>query len=177
MEELRLVIPDSKYVKQYIDFISECAEDIYKCGMYHYMPLSNESSFLDDINGLIDKSKGIGLPVGWVPASTYWLIDEDENRILGAINIRHDLTDYLRFRGGHIAYYVHQNERRKGYSTKMLGLGLEVCRDMNIERVLITCAKDNVGSSKTIVNNGGILHSEDVDGEEQFQRYWIELDR
>jgi predicted acetyltransferase len=177
MEELRLVTPDSKYLKQYIDFISECAEDIYKCGMYHYMPLSNESSFLDDINGLIDKSKGIGLPVGWVPASTYWLTTEDENRILGAINIRHDLTDYLRFRGGHIAYYVHHNERRKGYSTKMLGLGLEVCRDMNIERVLITCAKENVGSSKTIVNNGGILHSEDVDGEEQFQRYWIELDR
>jgi D-tyrosyl-tRNA(Tyr) deacylase len=49
------------------------------------------------------------------------------------------------------------------------------CRDMGIERVLITCAKDNIASSKTIMSNGGVLHSEDIQDGEQFQRYWIEL--
>jgi predicted acetyltransferase len=174
MEGLRLVSPDSKYQNQYLDFIRECTDDIQTVGMYHYMPLSNEASFENDINILINKGKGIGLPEGWVPTSTYWLMDENFSHILGALNIRHSLTDYLRFRGGHIAYYIHRHERKKGYASKMLSLGLEICREMGIERVLITCAKSNIGSARTIINNGGILHSEDFDDNEQFQRYCIE---
>jgi predicted acetyltransferase len=176
MKGLRLVTPDRKYKEEYLSFIRECAEDIKANEMCHYIPLSDESSFLDDINSLINTEKGIGLPSGWVSASTYWLMNED-NKLLGVINIRHDLTDSLRFRGGHIAYYVHQLERRKGYATKMLSLGLEKCRDMGIEQVLITCAKKNIGSAKTIINNGGVLHSEDIEGGEEFQRYWIELNK
>jgi predicted acetyltransferase len=171
MEGLRLVIPDSKYQKEYISFVNECAEDIKACRMDIFITLSDESSFIDDVNSLVKKGEGIGLPNGWVPASTYWLMTEDNNRILGALNIRHKLTDYLLFRGGHIAYYIHQYERRKGYATKMLGLGLKKCRDLGIERVLITCAKKNVGSAKTIINNDGVLHSEDIEEGEEFQRY------
>lgn len=177
MEKLLLVSPDMKYQTEYIYFIRACREDIQKCGMEHYIPLSNELTFSDDINRLNETCMGIGLPAGWVPASTYWLIAEYDRRIIGAINIRHSLTDYLRFRGGHIAYYIHKDERRNGYASKMLELGLEKCKSMKIDRVLITCAKENVGSSKTIINNGGVLHSEDMDGEEVFQRYWIELDK
>ena len=55
--------------------------------MCHYIPLSDESSFLGDINSLINTEKGIGLPSGWVSASTYWLMNED-NKLLGVINIR-----------------------------------------------------------------------------------------
>lgn len=177
MKEVRLISPDIKYVREYISFVDECAEDIETCGMSHYIPLSDASSFHDDVNNLLNKGKGIDLPNGWVPASTYWLIAQDNDQILGAINIRHTLTDYLRFRGGHIAYYVHQFERRKGYASQMLGLGLEKCRAMGIDRVLITCAKKNVGSAKTIINNGGVLHSEDIENGEEFQRYWIELNK
>jgi predicted acetyltransferase len=175
MKGLSLVAPESKYEKEYIRFVGECADDIKKCEMDHFIPLSTSGSFKADINHLQDSSKGIGLPDGWVPASTYWLMTENYDQILGAINIRHKLTDNLLFRGGHIAYYVHQSERQKGYAKRMLSLGLEKCRDMGIERVLITCAKDNIASAKTIMNNGGVLHSEDIQDGEQFQRYWIEL--
>lgn len=176
MQGLKLVKPDGKYRKEYLSFVAECAEDIKACGMDHFMPLSSESSFLDDVNNLLNIEKGIGLPSGWVPASTYWLMDDCSSKIYGAINIRHRLTEYLRFRGGHVAYYVHRLERKKGYATKMLGLGLEKCRELGIDKVLITCAKKNAASARTIVNNGGVLDSEDTEGGEVFQRYWIDID-
>ena len=44
------------------------------------------------------------------------------------------------------------------------------------ERVLLVCDKDNIGSAKSIVKNGGILENEvEQDGMVE-QRYWIELD-
>lgn len=177
MNSVKLAKPDIKYSKQYLEFVINSSVDIQNSGMIHYMPISNESTVNNDINHLIEVEKGIGLPSGWVPASVYWLMEDNSNRILGALNIRHSLTDYLRFRGGHIAYYVHKDERQKGYATEMLRLGLQECTTLGIERVLITCAKGNTGSAKTIVNNGGILDSEDIDIEEVFQRYWIDLSK
>lgn len=175
MEVLKLVTPDSKYEKQYMRFIKDCAEDIHKHEMSHYMPLSSAHSFFDDIRNLSYSEKGVDLPVGWVSASTFWLTTENYDRILGAISIRHKLTERLLFRGGHIAYYVHKYERQKGYASEMLRLGMEKCRELGIDKILITCAKSNIGSVKTILNNGGAFHSEDIEEGEQFQRYWIEL--
>jgi len=42
--------------------------------------------------------------------------------------------------------------------------------------VLIVCDKDNIGSVKSIINNGGVLENEitDEDGTIE-QRYWIDL--
>ena len=57
----------------------------------------------------------------------------------------------------------------------MLRLALEIVKAMNIGRVLITCDKENMASTRTIIGNGGILHSEGVDRGVVFQRYWIDL--
>ena len=57
----------------------------------------------------------------------------------------------------------------------MLRLALEKCKEMNIYRVMITCAKNNMGSAKVIRNNGEEFHSEDIEDEELFERYWIDL--
>lgn len=66
--------------------------------------------------------------------------------------------------------------RRKGYATKMIGLALEECRKLGITRVLLVCDKDNIGSAKSIVNNGGILENEVTQDGTVEQRYWIDLD-
>jgi len=115
------------------------------------------------------------LPDNWVPASVFWLVDESDYKIIGVIIIRHHLSEYLKFRGGHIAYYVRPSERKKGNATKMLSIALEYCRQLSIDRVLITCSKDNFYSAKTIQNNSGIFHSEDIENGQVFQRYWIDL--
>ncbi len=113
---------------------------------------------------------------GKVPGSTFFLLDEERDRLLGAVNIRHYLNDALLLDGGHIGDGIRPSERRKGYATKMIGLALEECKKLGIEKALICCDKSNIGSAKSIINNGGVLENEitDEDGE-LVQRYWITI--
>ena len=113
---------------------------------------------------------------GWVPDSVFFLLDDERNRLLGAVNIRHYLTDALLKDGGHIGDGIRPSERRKGYATKMIHLALEECRKLGIDRVLMICNKDNIGSARSIICNGGVLENEitDPDGS-VLQRYWIQL--
>ena len=77
--------------------------------------------------------------------------------------------------GGHIGDGVRPSERRKGYATEQIRLALQKCKELGIDRVLMTCEDWNVGSAKSIINNGGILENEiEVEGK-IFQRYWIDL--
>ena len=54
---------------------------------------------------------------------------QHHNRIIGAVNIRHSLTEHLFNAGGHIGYGIRPSERRKGYATKLLALSLEKRRN------------------------------------------------
>ncbi|MBQ3194305.1 MAG: GNAT family N-acetyltransferase [Oscillospiraceae bacterium] len=110
-----------------------------------------------------------------VPDSTFFCLDEDRNMIVGAVNIRHYLNEALLLHGGHIGDGVRPSERRKGIATAMIALALDECRKLGIKSVLMVCDKDNVGSAKSIQNNGGILENEiETDGVVE-QRYWIDL--
>ena len=112
---------------------------------------------------------------GYVPDSTFFALDVERNIFVGAINIRHYLSEKLLLDGGHIGDGVRPSERRKGYATEIIRLGLEECKKIGITKVLIVCDKDNIGSRKSILNNGGVLENEiDVDGTIA-QRYWINL--
>lgn len=113
---------------------------------------------------------------GLVPDSVFFLFDEDRNKLIGAVNIRHYLNDYLLKFGGHIGDGIRPSERKKGYATKMIELALIECKKLGMDKVLITCNKSNIASAKTIIKNGGILENEikDSDGE-IIQRYWINI--
>ena len=85
------------------------------------------------------------------------------------------MNEALLLNGGHIGDGIRPSERRKGIATKMISLALDECRKLGIQKVLMVCDKDNVGSAKSIRNNGGVLENEIiVDGVVE-QRYWIEL--
>ena len=112
---------------------------------------------------------------GFVPDSTFFCLDTDRNIVVGAVNIRHFLNESLLLNGGHIGDGVVPSERRKGVATAMIGLALEECKKLGIEKVLMVCDKDNIGSAKSIINNGGVLENEVlVDGVTE-QRYWIDI--
>ena len=113
---------------------------------------------------------------GKVPNSVYFLLDIEGDRLLGAVDVRHYLNDYLLQFGGHIGDGIRPSERRKGYATEMIRLSLIECKKLGISRVLMVCDKTNVGSAKSIIKNGGVLENEFVDnnGKTQ-QRYWIEV--
>ncbi len=112
---------------------------------------------------------------GRVPDSTFFCLDIDRNIFVGAINIRHYLNEDLLYTGGHIGDGIRPSERRKGYATAMIKLGLEECRKLGITNVLMVCDKDNIGSAKSIINNGGILENEVLEDGVIEQRYWITL--
>ena len=112
---------------------------------------------------------------GFVPDSTYFCIDTDADRVVGAVNIRHSLNEKLLAHGGHIGDGVRPSMRGQGIGTKMIARALEVCRTLGIDRVLMTCDKSNVASARTIIKNGGVLENEVVDEGEVVQRYWIDL--
>jgi predicted acetyltransferase len=97
-------------------------------------------------------------PDGYVPATELWWVDG--NGFLGRVAVRHRLTPRLLEIGGHIGYDVRPSARRRGHATEMLRQALGVARELGIERALITCDIDNVGSRTVIERNGGILEDE-----------------
>lgn len=113
---------------------------------------------------------------GLIPATTLLARDAATGMLVGMIDIRHRLNDYLLCFGGHIGYSVRHSCRRRGYATRMLALALERCRSMGLTRVLITCCKNNLASARTIQKNGGVLENEVSAHGEITQRYWITLE-
>ena len=112
---------------------------------------------------------------GFVPATTYFALDTERNKMVGAIQIRHYLNDALRNGGGHIGDGVRPSERKKGYATEIIRLGLIEAKKLGIDNVLICCSTTNIGSRKSILNNGGVYEKTVTKDGEEFETYWIQL--
>lgn len=114
---------------------------------------------------------------GFVQGSTYFLIRENDNKIVGMFNLRHYLNDYLKDFGGHIGYGIRPTERRKGYAKLQLYFALLEAQKLGIEEVMIDCIDDNIGSEKTIQALGGVFEKEIYEAKEDriLHNYWINV--
>jgi predicted acetyltransferase len=112
-----------------------------------------------------------------VPAETYFLIRESDNKIIGVISIRLKLNKALWNFGGNVGFSIRPSERRKGYNKINLFLGLCVCKNRGMEAVLISCEKRNIASAKSIQALGGKLIYEYMDEElgYEIQNYVIDV--
>ena len=172
MEKIKLILVDEKYLKQYEDYKNNMLEN--ESSMDGCGNLKEQSADVW-VKESLDYHKGINIPDGRVPATQLVALNE-VGKVVGMLQIRHNLeNDYSKKFGGHIGYSVRCDERRKGFAKEMLKQALPWCKNLGIDKVLITCKKENVGSSKTIQANGGVLESEIVNGDKIMLRYWIEL--
>jgi predicted acetyltransferase len=126
---------------------------------------------------LAEQQRGLNLAPNHVPSA--FLFAFVGPRIVGRVSIRHSLNAFLERVGGHIGYAVVPEFRRRGYATAILHLSLQIAGGkLGLSRVLLTCDDDNIGSIRTIENNGGILENivTGSDLDKPKRRYWIETD-
>ena len=172
-----LVTPSSQYKDSFIQAVKEYhavdADNITEIYELNIEELEND--FPHYISNLLSESEGKHLPAGYVPQTTYWLIDQGE--FIGTISIRHRLTDRLLQEGGHIGYDIRPSKRKMGYGKKILALALPKAQELGLYRVLVTCNETNIGSKKIIEANGGILENrlQLHAGKPAKLRYWISL--
>jgi predicted acetyltransferase len=134
-------------------------------------PAPTEESCREFIEALAVSARGD--PAGGkVPSDYFWITAGDGgpgDEVVGFLNLRHELNDWLLDQGGHIGYSVRPARRRQGHAKRALALAVRRSAALGLDRVLVTCDTDNVGSARTIEACGGVL--EDVRG--QKRRYWI----
>ena len=158
---MKFVFPDLRYKDKAIEYINEFYE--YGSNINGTGGLDSflkNSTYEDWLKNVLRELDIANIPDGKVPAITYFFVDEETDRIIGMVNIRLALNDFLRTEGGHIGYSIRPTERRKHYATEQLKAALSVCRKIGIENVLISCDKLNIASSGVIKKCGGILHHE-----------------
>ncbi|MBR3841145.1 MAG: GNAT family N-acetyltransferase [Erysipelotrichales bacterium] len=158
---MRLVFPSLAYKEKAIQFINEFYEynsEINGSGsLDRYLSESTYEEWLDKVYRDIDIAN---IQAPRVPALTYFYVREEDDEIIGMINIRLALNDFLRKEGGHIGYCIRPTERQKHYATAMLESGLKVCDVLGIKDVIVTCDKSNTASAKVITNCNGELAEE-----------------
>ena len=119
----------------------------------------------------MQKEMGINLPENRVPSIQFVSFDA-VGRALGFLNLRLRLNEGLLNHAGHIGYSIRPSERGKGYAKESLRQGLEVAKEKNIKKTLVTCSVNNTASRAVILANGGEL--EDI--RNGTERYWIEVE-
>ena len=172
-----------KASKEYEALILEMLEEWRAFNISH--PEANRSPWAifynaQDFNDYMHRLNDIGehydeYEKGKVPASTYFALDLDLNKMVGACNIRHYLNEDLRNGGGHIGDGVRPSYRGKGYGKEIVSLALEECKKLGIKEVLMSCNPDNIASKKTITSNGGVYERTILEDDELIEQYWIKL--
>ena len=174
MDELLLIQPDETMLDEiaaYRKSMLDAGSAMDGCSALMRL---EAAEWLDFVRALSSEET---CPPHWVPATQLVCIRKKDGRIVGMLDLRHRLNEFLAEYGGHIGYSVRPDERRKGYAKRMLGLALPEGKKRGIDLVLITCDEDNVGSRCTIEANGGLFERNTyLDDEKQtVSRYWIAL--
>ena len=179
-EELIFINPTKEYEKELKDYIKELYE--YNSEFHGVNDLQNYVDNFDEWLEMLEKDKTVENTEQRVQADTFILVRKIDSKVLGIINLRYYLNDFLYKYGGNIGYNVRPTERKKGYNLYQLKKVLEICKEKGLEKVLITCDKDNIGSSASIIKCGGILENEILDNDgtvigkgKVLHRYWINL--
>ena len=176
----QLIEPDGRYRDSYLEALREGLDSGSDTTSEKEIQLI-KADFEGWVKWTNDINRPVVLPDGQkvprVRGKVFWLVDGD--KFLGRLSLRLELSESLLQRGGNIGYAVRKGERRKGYGALMLKLALPEARKAGLDKVLITCNDENIGSQKIIEGAGGVLQDKTkmkFAGEDIIERrYWVTL--
>ena len=167
---IQLVRPTEAMKEQAIEFRQEFFE--------HGEFVINGSELFDKTEDYIEWCRSIDANTkeetvnpDWVITDTFFAVD-DQDRIVGIIDLRHTLNDFLKDLGN-CGYSVRPSERRKGIATEMLRQLLDVAKKAGMKELHLSVEKNNEPSIKTIIRNGGVYERSFDFDEEQADIYRI----
>lgn len=180
MDEIELIEPNIKYAEDIWAFREEIFrndegdEDIF-AGCMSLDDCASAEEWISVCEQRKDEKTCEQTGVN-VPSTTYLAVRKSDNKIVGIIDLRHHINHpILGTWGGHSGYSVRPSERGQGYATCMLKMNLEKAKELGIDKILVTCNKENTASEHVILKNGGVFEkSIDVNGR-IIKRYWIIL--
>lgn len=168
MEKFYLEMPSVERKNEIIDYFNEFV--LYNSDI-------NGAGFLDNIlvgdtfeqalkKCLNMKDEKYAKEMGRCQSKTFLLIRENDNKMIGSINIRWNLTEEMKQFLGNIGYGIRPTERRKGYNKINLYLGLIEAQRLGLDEVILGCDVNNLGSEKTMQALGGVWVRTEVDPED-----------
>jgi predicted acetyltransferase len=147
-------MPEKKYERSYRSYIAELGDE----ERYPFPLDFPHEDFPALLKRLEDLAQGTNVPEGYVPSTTFWLVEGLE--ILGVSNLRHYLNKRIRHSGGHIGLGIRPACRGRGLGSLLMTLTIQKARERENGELHIHCHKENRVSARIIINNGGVLESE-----------------
>lgn len=164
MEKFYFEEPSLKRKEDAMDYINEHVKynsNINGSGSLAEYVLNKDKTYeqwLEQINN----NKSNLANIFWVPSKTYFLVRESDEKIVGMINIRLSLNDYLKDGAGHIGYGIRKSKQGMGYATKGLKMLIELAKKIIPENeIYLSVHKDNLASLKVQQKNGAYIDHED----------------
>ncbi len=174
MEDLIFEFPSKEKKAIVLEFMKEFKDN--NSAMDGTSDLDKAESYESWIEQINNEHAEINITEGRVPSTTYLVIRKKDNKLIGMINLRHRLNDFLKKTyWGHIGFCVRPNERRRGYATRMLQMSLEELKKMGISSAILGCHEDNVGSMNAVLRNNGEKIGESEDAGKKILGFEIKL--
>mgnify|MGYP004544858797 FL=1 len=165
MEQFYLELPSTDRKNEIIDYINEFVvynSDINGSGSLD--KILDGYTFEEALERCLNmKDEVYAKKLNRCQSKTFLLIRANDNKIVGMINVRWNLTEEMKQFGGNIGYGIRPTERRKGYNKINLYLGLIEAQKLGLDRVMLDCDVENLGSSKTMEALGGELERTEID--------------
>jgi predicted acetyltransferase len=169
---MKLIKPTLEYQKSFCEMVA----DFKKHNEIEYPKYFTENeSYEQYVSNLIKMEDEI---CNEYPTESFWLIN-DNDEIVGTIRYRKSLNEYTVIDGGHIGFDIRPSYRRNGYGNIILNKMLEILYERNVDKVLVTCELDNVGSKRIIEKNSGFFENEQISKRtnKMVRRYWIKTNK
>lgn len=165
MEQFYLETPSLKRKNEIIDYIYELVfynSDIN--GIEVLTKILDGYTFEQTLEYCLNlENKEYAKKLGKAQMKTFLLIRKEDDKIVGALNIRWNLPKKVKLFGGNIGYGIRPTERRKGYNKINLYLGLIEAQKIGLDKVKLVCDASNLGSVRTMEALGAILEKTEID--------------